>query len=391
MLKIREFIINTQRYGTFNVSSFYYFLVFFAMVALAVSVLFAVFGVNWMTILATFLAALFCAWISNLIFQTLAVIVEDIFREFQADPTARIQIQGSNELGTIAAMVNDLLDRNASMRNEINSANERIRNLMESLNRQLVDNAEASSTQSSSIAQTTATIKELAASAQKIVEETTTVVTLAEATQESAQKGTQAIANMLERMSEIQNENQRRIHEIVILGKKAQETEKVMDIINDIASNTKIIAFNAGIEAASSGEEGKRFGTVATEIRKLANTVSNSTAEIRDKIKEIQKTTNELVIVSEEETKKIQNGVETAQTMVKELTEILDKADKTLDWVKQISLATQQQLTASEQVAVVLHDISDGVRRFSTAINSTRETSEELKQLAGTLQSITRK
>lgn len=217
MLKIREFIINTQRYGTFNVSSFYYFLVFFAMVALAVSVLFAVFGVNWMTILATFLAALFCAWISNLIFQTLAVIVEDIFREFQADPTARIQIQGSNELGTIAAMVNDLLDRNASMRNEINSANERIRNLMESLNRQLVDNAEASSTQSSSIAQTTATIKELAASAQKIVEETTTVVTLAEATQESAQKGTQAIANMLERMSEIQNENQRRIHEIVIL------------------------------------------------------------------------------------------------------------------------------------------------------------------------------
>lgn len=387
-MDLRSFLRWGNKFGAFNVSSIYYFSAFFTVIALLVIGVFLLAGVGNISILFTLLAAFFSGWVMTVFYRRITGMVQEIFEEFRHNDQARIQITGTNEMGQVIKVVNELLDRNADLKNQLVMANGKINKLVDALSEQLRDNAEVSATQSSSIAETTATIKELATSAEKIVQETSTVVGLAEATQASAQKGTLAIANMLERMSEIQNENQRRIHEIVILGRKAQEIEKVMDIINDIASNTKIIAFNAGIEAASSGEEGKRFGTVASEIRKLANTVANSTNEIRDKIKEIQKTTNELVIVSEEETKKIQSGVDTAQTMVKELTEILDKADKTLDWVKQISLATQQQLTASEQVAIVLHDISDGVKRFSQAINQSKETSEELKDLSRSLKGM---
>lgn len=387
-MDLRSFLRWGNKYGAFNVSSFIYFGVFFIFVALLVIGVFLIAGVGFISILFTLLMGVFSAWAMNVFYKRITGMVQEIFEEFKINDAARIQISGTNEMGQVIKVVNELLERNTDLKNQLVMANGKINKLVDALSEQLRDNAEVSATQSSSIAETTATIKELATSAEKIVQETSTVVGLAEATQASAQKGTLAIANMLERMSEIQNENQRRIHEIVILGRKAQEIEKVMDIINDIASNTKIIAFNAGIEAASSGEEGKRFGTVASEIRKLANTVANSTNEIRDKIKEIQKTTNELVIVSEEETKKIQSGVDTAQTMVKELTEILDKADKTLDWVKQISLATQQQLTASEQVAIVLHDISDGVKRFTQAINQSKETSEELKDLSRSLKGM---
>lgn len=387
-MDLRSFLRWGNKYGAFNVSSLIYFGLFFIFVAILVIGVFLIAGVGIISIFFTLLMGVFSAWAMNVFYKRITGMVQEIFEEFKNNDTARIQISGTNEMGQVIKVVNELLERNADLKKQLVMANGKINKLVDALSEQLRDNAEVSATQSSSIAETTATIKELATSAEKIVQETSTVVGLAEATQASAQKGTLAIANMLERMSEIQNENQRRIHEIVILGRKAQEIEKVMDIINDIASNTKIIAFNAGIEAASSGEEGKRFGTVASEIRKLANTVANSTNEIRDKIKEIQKTTNELVIVSEEETKKIQSGVDTAQTMVKELTEILDKADKTLDWVKQISLATQQQLTASEQVAIVLHDISDGVKRFTQAINQSKETSEELKDLSRSLKGM---
>jgi len=387
-VNLRSFLRWGNKFGAFNVSSIYYFSAFFTLMAILVILVFFLAGVGFVSILFTLLAAFFSSWAMTVFYKRITGLVQEIFEEFRQNDQARIQITGTNEMGQVIKVVNELLERNADLKNQLVMANGKINKLVDALSEQLRDNAEVSATQSSSIAETTATIKELATSAEKIVQETSTVVGLAEATQASAQKGTLAIANMLERMSEIQNENQRRIHEIVILGRKAQEIEKVMDIINDIASNTKIIAFNAGIEAASSGEEGKRFGTVASEIRKLANTVANSTNEIRDKIKEIQKTTNELVIVSEEETKKIQSGVDTAQTMVKELTEILDKADKTLDWVKQISLATQQQLTASEQVAIVLHDISDGVKRFTQAINQSKETSEELKDLSRSLRGM---
>jgi len=387
---LRKFLIWAHKYGAFNISAIYYFSAFFLFTAISVVTAFLIFGVSAVSILFTFGVSFFTAWAMTVFYRKITGLVDTVFSDYQRDETTRIQISGTNEIGQVVALVNDMLERNSGLKSQLVLANRKINNLIEALSGQLRENAEVSATQSSSIAETTATIKELATSAEKIVQETSTVVGLAEATQNSAQKGTLAIANMLERMSEIQNENQRRIHEIVILGRKAQEIEKVMDIINDIASNTKIIAFNAGIEAASSGEEGKRFGTVASEIRKLANTVANSTNEIRDKIKEIQKTTNELVIVSEEETKKIQSGVDTAQTMVKELTEILDKADRTLDWVKQISLATQQQLTASEQVALVLHDISDGVKRFSHAVNQSKETSDQLRVLSDDLKGMIR-
>lgn len=389
-MTLRKFLIWAHKYGAFNISAIYYFSAFFLFTAISVVTAFLIFGVSAVSILFTFGVSFFTAWAMTVFYRKITGLVDTVFSDYQRDETTRIQISGTNEIGQVVALVNDMLERNSGLKSQLVLANRKINNLIEALSGQLRENAEVSATQSSSIAETTATIKELATSAEKIVQETSTVVGLAEATQNSAQKGTLAIANMLERMSEIQNENQRRIHEIVILGRKAQEIEKVMDIINDIASNTKIIAFNAGIEAASSGEEGKRFGTVASEIRKLANTVANSTNEIRDKIKEIQKTTNELVIVSEEETKKIQSGVDTAQTMVKELTEILDKADRTLDWVKQISLATQQQLTASEQVALVLHDISDGVKRFSHAVNQSKETSDQLRVLSDDLKGMIR-
>lgn len=389
-MTLRKFLIWAHKYGAFNISAIYYFSAFFLFTSVSVVTAFLIFGIGAISILFTFGVSFFTAWAMTVFYRKITGLVHTVFSDYQRDETTRIQISGTNEIGQVVALVNDMLERNSGLKSQLVLANRKINNLIEALSGQLRENAEVSATQSSSIAETTATIKELATSAEKIVQETSTVVGLAEATQNSAQKGTLAIANMLERMSEIQNENQRRIHEIVILGRKAQEIEKVMDIINDIASNTKIIAFNAGIEAASSGEEGKRFGTVASEIRKLANTVANSTNEIRDKIKEIQKTTNELVIVSEEETKKIQSGVDTAQTMVKELTEILDKADRTLDWVKQISLATQQQLTASEQVALVLHDISDGVKRFSHAVNQSKETSDQLRVLSDDLKGMIR-
>jgi len=78
-----------------------------------------------------------------------------------------------------------------------------------------------------------------------------------------------------------------------------------MGIINDIADQTKMIAFNAAIEAASSGEAGKRFGVVAVEIRRLADNVMESTGEIENKIEEIQKSINRLVVASESGSKVI--------------------------------------------------------------------------------------
>ena len=387
-MELPKILKSAQQIGLFSFSLKRQFVFVFISGATVAAIIYLLLGISWFSffvaIIASGLAGLV---IGNYITAVLDYII-DAMMQNRTGKRYRLPVLGNNKISEISVAFNDLLDRNEELQRQVQSLLVKVNETVDHLSEQISENAEVSNAQSSSVAETTATIKELATSAERIVQETSTVVGLAEETQHSAQKGADAITVMLEKMSEIQAENQRRIQEIVVLGKKAQEIEKVMDIINDIASNTKIIAFNAGIEAASAGESGKRFGTVAAEIRKLANTVSNSTNEIRDKIKEIQKTTNELVIVSEEETKKIQGGVDTAQTMVKELTDILEKADKTLGWVKQISFATQQQLTASDQVAVVLHDISEGVKRFAQSATQTKDTSEKLKDFSVELEKM---
>ena len=72
-----------------------------------------------------------------------------------------------------------------------------------------------------------------------------------------------------------------------------------MEIINTVGDQTKLIAFNAALEASSAGEAGKRFSVVASEIRRLADSVTDSTSEIESKISEIQDSISRLVITSE--------------------------------------------------------------------------------------------
>ncbi len=70
-------------------------------------------------------------------------------------------------------------------------------------------------------------------------------------------------------------------------------------IITTIADQTKLITFNASIEAAGAGEAGGRFSVVATEVRRLANTVVESVEEMKNSVSSIQTAASELILSSE--------------------------------------------------------------------------------------------
>jgi len=244
----------------------------------------------------------------------------------------------------------------------------------------------AASQSASAVVETTSTTEELAIIAAQIAERSGSVVEDATETQSDAQGGAQAVADTETKLEEIRMANESNVKEILVLGRKLRRIGEVMELIDNIASRTKLIAFNADLEAAAAGESGRRFSVVAMEVRRLADNVVESTDEIRERIAEIQAATNALVLASEQEARRIAEGVASGQEARKALDEILESAQSTTIAAEQISLSTQQQRTAAEQVVDAIGSIQTDSQAVARGSAEATDVVAALVQLAGQLQ-----
>jgi len=241
---------------------------------------------------------------------------------------------------------------------------------------------------SSSVVQISSTMEEFSSTASQIALHSQGVVERADKTLEDSKNGAAEVENLTFKVNDISHNIQTNLGEIVELGRKSKEINKVMEIINNIANQTKLIAFNAALEAASAGEAGKRFGVVAVEIRRLADSVVESTAEIEGKITEILDSVNRLIMSSEKSFQLIQEGQEYASHTVLMLIESVDGVEETTNAARQISLSTQQQQIASSQVVLALKEIEQGVRFSTDSIHQTNSVTGELAELSEQLRAI---
>ncbi|MDO9041343.1 MAG: methyl-accepting chemotaxis protein [Desulfocapsaceae bacterium] len=249
-----------------------------------------------------------------------------------------------------------------------------------------VENQVATSSEmSSSVAEITSTMEELSASSTQIAEHSKSVVDIANQTWENSKRGSEAMQIVLVRMGDIRSDNQHSLQEIVELGAKSKEISKVMEIINTIADQTKLIAFNAALEASSAGEAGKRFSVVASEIRRLADSVTDSTGEIEAKIQEIQDSISRLVITSEKGGSIIASGMEASTSTAQNLDDLVNAASHTSSAAQQISLSTQQQKTASNQVVVALREIVNASSHAAQSIGRISQISHDMTVMSAEL------
>jgi methyl-accepting chemotaxis protein len=309
---------------------------------------------------------------------------------FTDDLTVRIPVTSQNEIGELANGFNHNIEKLRDIIKNVSKATLDIEQSVKDISEDVSTQAAISSEQSAAVAEITSTAEELSASSSLIAEHSKSVVDIASRTWENTKKGGEAIETVIVKMTEINSDNQKSINEILELGKKTKEISKIMDIINNIADQTKLIAFNAALEASSAGEAGKRFGVVAVEIRRLADSVMESTGEIESKINEIKEATNRLVIASEKGSKGIREGMEYTTQTAELLMDVVNAAQSTTDAAKQISLSTQQQKTASSQVVAALRDIVTGTSQTTQSINRIESISKGLMNLSSNLKELVR-
>jgi methyl-accepting chemotaxis protein len=236
--------------------------------------------------------------------------------------------------------------------------------------------------QSTAMNEITTTMSELLATSKQIAQSAQRVASIAEETAKGAHSGEQTVSKANDSVGGIKRQVDLIVTHMLDLGKKSQQIGGILEIINELAEQTNILAINATIEAAGAGESGRRFAVVADEIRKLADRVGSSTKEIRGLIDEIRAAVNTTVMTTEGGTKAVDAGARQFSEVATAFKHIVGLVSTTTEAAREIELSTKQQSTAVEQITIAVTNVAQTTRETESSAIQTLQTASELTKLS---------
>ncbi|MBW4681801.1 MAG: CHASE3 domain-containing protein [Microcoleus vaginatus WJT46-NPBG5] len=230
-----------------------------------------------------------------------------------------------------------------------------------------------------------------------------------------AQGGTQTVERTLEGISILKDKVTNIAEQIGRLNEQAYQISSITNIVRDLANQTNMLALNAAVEAVRAGEQGKGFGVVATEIRKLADQSKKSADKINGLVLGIQSAINSTVLATEEGRKTAQESIhlsqETAEAfnqVTQSINEIILKSSlgvaeainsivlhnqkTSLEAIEnvvvnnqQISLTAKQQAVAIEQVVEAMNSLNQGAVQTASGLAQTKIGLQKLNEASQSL------
>ncbi|PKM46300.1 MAG: hypothetical protein CVV03_05715 [Firmicutes bacterium HGW-Firmicutes-8] len=244
--------------------------------------------------------------------------------------------------------------------------------------------------QASNVNQTSMTIGQMAGAIFDVTTNAESVLKIAVEASNVARKGEQAVESTVSGMERIKATVYESAVKIKELGEHSQQIGEIIQVIDDIAEQTNLLALNAAIEAARAGEHGKGFAVVADEVRKLAERSSKATKEIAELITNIQKGTGKAVEAMEHGTQEVEEGVRLAHDAGTALEEIMNKVDQTHSQIKLISSAATQLNESSTQVVVAIDSVASITEENSASTEQMAAGSDNAMSAIDTIAQLTK-
>ncbi len=300
---------------------------------------------------------------------------------------------------TVQASVTD--DITGAIADAVNYAIEALRELVATINETAVQLdgaarqtqaaaghlAKASIAQSRQVATATDAVTAMATSIEEVSGNAERCSDVARHAVDVSHKGGSAVRRTIDGMNVIRETIQDTSKRIKRLGESSQEIGNIVELINDIAEQTNILALNASIQASMAGEAGRGFAVVADEVQRLAERAGHATRQIEVLVRTIQSDTNEAVVSMERTTTDVVGGALLAENAGAALGEIEDVSNQIAQLVQNISGSARQQAAASSDITrtmQVLREISqqsaDNTSATSGAIGRLAELSAQLRR-----------
>ena len=301
------------------------------------------------------------------------------------------RMNSQDEIGQMARSYGKMLEGLRSLISKVGEATSAVASSSAEISASTEEMAAGSHAQTKQAGEVATAVEEMT---KTIVENARTASQTAETSKkakEAAQKGGQVVEETIVGMKRISSVVSKSSETVRALGKSSNQIGEIVSVIDDIADQTNLLALNAAIEAARAGEQGRGFAVVADEVRKLAERTTKATKEIAAMIKQIQVDTGGAVGSMEEGTKEVENGIVLADKAGSALRDIVQISQNLTAMVSQIAAASEQQSSASEQIAknveaisAVTGETASGTQQIARAAEDLNQLTDELQRLVGT-------
>ncbi|MBF0318854.1 MAG: bacteriohemerythrin [Nitrospirae bacterium] len=309
-----------------------------------------------------------------------AVLSFKMFTAADSDISVRMDEGAAGELGETARIFNKLAKKLNSMVEDISMFNERVSSSSDELHELSGETAQSAVNQTEQIEQIVNSMVQMKETTAESAQNAMIAAESARKASEFAMLGKDVVNKTITSMNGIKYKTEDSGRIVQTLGEKSSQIGEIIQVINDIAEQTNLLALNAAIEAARAGEQGRGFAVVADEVRKLAEKTSNATKEISAMIMTIQESTTGAVESMKEASLEVSNGVEFINQAGATLEEIVQTNEDVTDKITRIAAATEQQSAATEEISRTMEHISQLSGALTSSAKQTAAAAGELSE-----------
>ncbi len=292
--------------------------------------------------------------------------------------------QMTNVSGTVSSQSEEL----TQAANEVKDGSNQVASTMQELSSGSESQAHASSELAETMAIFVDKIKESNTFGEKIVLSSV-------AAQDLTEEGSRLMTSSINQMNKINGIVKASVEKMKNLDKQSKEISNLVGVIKSIAEQTNLLALNAAIEAARAGEHGKGFAVVASEVRKLAEQVSDSVSDITGIVHNIQVDSYEVVNSLEEGYSEVEKGTIDIETTGKTfdnihiaISEVVDKIQGVAMRLYEIDQECIKMNNSIDDIASVSEESAAGIEQTAASVQQTSSSMEEIAGSAEQLSSL---